>query len=63
VVPGATSCGDGRIPARRRPGLARKGWVSGVGSLRVPFKAVRRSEDAPAIQNGGAALRMSAILL
>jgi hypothetical protein len=55
VVPGATSSGDGRIPARRRPGLDGKGWWSGVGSPRVPFEAVRRSEDAPAMENGGAA--------
>jgi hypothetical protein len=55
VVPDATSGGDGRIPARRRPGLAGKGWGSGVGSSRVRFEAVRRSEDAPAMAGGGGA--------
>jgi hypothetical protein len=55
----AANDGDRRNPARGRPGLAGKGWVSGVGSPRVPFEAVRRSEDAPAIENGAADLRSS----
>jgi hypothetical protein len=50
----AASDGDRRNPARGRPGLAGKGRVSGVGSPRVPFEAVRRSEDAPAMENSGA---------
>jgi hypothetical protein len=44
---------DGQIPARGRPGLAGKRWESGVGSSRVRFEAVRWSEDAPAMANGG----------
>jgi hypothetical protein len=34
--------------------LAGKGRGSGVGSPRVPFEAAQRSEDAPAMENGGA---------
>jgi hypothetical protein len=50
-----TNNGDGWIPVRERPGLNGKGWGSGVGSHKVPFEAVRRSEDAPVKENGGAA--------
>jgi hypothetical protein len=64
VIPSATSGGDGWIPARRRPGLAEKGWGSGVGSPRVRFEAVRVTEDAPAMENDGAMdLRPQELLL
>jgi hypothetical protein len=55
VVQTADRDEDGRNPARGRPCLAGKGWGKGVCSPRVPFEAVRRSEDAPAMENGGVA--------
>jgi hypothetical protein len=52
VVQTADRDEDGRNPARGRPGLAGKRWENGIGSPRVRFEAVQRSEDAPAMVSG-----------
>jgi hypothetical protein len=54
VVPSAASGEDGGILARGRPGLAGKGWESGVGSPRVPFRWLEGSKEVPAVVLGGA---------
>jgi hypothetical protein len=45
--------GDGRNPARERPGLAGKDATGDVGSPRVPFRALEGPEEVLAVVHGG----------
>jgi hypothetical protein len=53
-VPGAMAGGGSSILARGRLGSAAKGWGSGVGSPRVPFRGFLAAEEQPAAVLGDA---------